>query len=251
MSSVSAIVTLSGWADDASSLSSVFDMAADPERLHSCSVYELLEDIWQEQPLSTPAIPSPYAARLSAYLSPTQETAIIAHSMGGIVALEAAIHFPSRVHSLVLINATSCFVRRKTEGEAEIPGVAKSALRAMKFGLSRAPRLTMEQFYLRACSDPVLCERKTRASLSLESGKLLHGLSYLEQANFSDLLSQVRQRVLVIHAEEDRVIPSAASRYLAERLPNATLVFVPGAGHCLPEEAPELIETTISTFLRE
>jgi len=44
-------------------------------------------------------------------------------------------------------------------------------------------------------------------------------------------LSAVSAPVLVVHAEDDRVVPVAHARWLAEHLPTAELRALPGAGH--------------------
>ena len=44
-------------------------------------------------------------------------------------------------------------------------------------------------------------------------------------------LSEVRQPVLIVNGDDDRMVPTANSRELARRLPNSTLIIYPDAGH--------------------
>jgi len=44
-------------------------------------------------------------------------------------------------------------------------------------------------------------------------------------------LSEVRQPVLIVNGDDDRMVPTANSRELARRLPNSTLLIYPDAGH--------------------
>ncbi|WPH17389.1 alpha/beta fold hydrolase [Variovorax paradoxus] len=44
-------------------------------------------------------------------------------------------------------------------------------------------------------------------------------------------LSAVRQPVLIVNGDDDRMVPTANSRELARRLPNSTLIIYPDAGH--------------------
>jgi pimeloyl-ACP methyl ester carboxylesterase len=44
-------------------------------------------------------------------------------------------------------------------------------------------------------------------------------------------LSVIRQPVLVVNGDHDRMVPTANSHDLARRLPNSTLVIYPDAGH--------------------
>jgi 3-oxoadipate enol-lactonase len=54
---------------------------------------------------------------------------------------------------------------------------------------------------------------------------------------------------LVICGEKDALKPVARSREMAERIPNAELVIVPGAGHAVVIERPEEVSTAIESFL--
>ena len=55
----------------------------------------------------------------------------------------------------------------------------------------------------------------------------------LASARFATTLRLERMRAptLVMHGERDRLVPLAASRLLAARIPDAELAVVPGAGH--------------------
>lgn len=54
---------------------------------------------------------------------------------------------------------------------------------------------------------------------------------------------------LVLHGDQDPVAPVANARLLAERLPNAELKIVPGAGHMLLFDEPEKAVAIIEPFL--
>ena len=55
--------------------------------------------------------------------------------------------------------------------------------------------------------------------------------------------------VLVVHGTKDRSAPYGGARDWALRLPNARLVTVPGAGHALWIESPEIVFNSIAMFL--
>jgi len=54
---------------------------------------------------------------------------------------------------------------------------------------------------------------------------------------------------LLLHGEEDRVIPAGASTWLAANMPRARLVTMPGAGHDLPLRNAEWCAGRIAEFL--
>jgi pimeloyl-ACP methyl ester carboxylesterase len=52
--------------------------------------------------------------------------------------------------------------------------------------------------------------------------------------------------VLVVHGDDDRLVPVAVGRELARRAPHARLVLVPGGSHMLPITHPELLADEIA-----
>ena len=58
-----------------------------------------------------------------------------------------------------------------------------------------------------------------------------------------------RVPVTVIAAERDRLVSLAASEELAEQIPGAELVRVPGAGHAVILERPLLVNRVISKLV--
>ncbi|MFM6991795.1 MAG: alpha/beta fold hydrolase, partial [Rhodoferax sp.] len=58
-------------------------------------------------------------------------------------------------------------------------------------------------------------------------------------------LEQLRLPVRVLCGEHDRVTPPQRSQELAEWIPGAQLVRVPGAGHMVPLEQPQAVVKTL------
>ncbi|HEX6819955.1 MAG TPA: alpha/beta hydrolase, partial [Ktedonobacterales bacterium] len=65
-----------------------------------------------------------------------------------------------------------------------------------------------------------------------------------------DELAHVTQPALIITGEQDRLTPPKYGEFLRERLPNATAVVVPEAGHYVMDEAPDAVAAAISSWLR-
>jgi pimeloyl-ACP methyl ester carboxylesterase/predicted glycosyltransferase len=63
------------------------------------------------------------------------------------------------------------------------------------------------------------------------------------------LLGRVRCPVLVIHGSDDRIIPVAAARTMADELPNARLVVMEGSGHRPDVRDPVKVNLLLSEFL--
>jgi pimeloyl-ACP methyl ester carboxylesterase len=66
-----------------------------------------------------------------------------------------------------------------------------------------------------------------------------------------DALCCVKAPALVVSGKEDTILPSSRSRRIAEHLPKARHVEVPGAAHLVPLEAPEASNALILEFFAD
>jgi non-heme chloroperoxidase len=184
------------------------------------------------------------------------------HSMGGMVALQAAARSPSelagRVSSLVLMATTGGPV---VQGPA--PGLVgtvlaaagrASLLRVERRGKGLLPGGDMGTWIARAnfgrrplaadveLTRSVIAAMPPRPVASLAASLLAFDVR-------SELPGiEVPARVLV--GGSDRFTPPRAARSLAEALPNASLVVYPGAGHMLMLERSEEVTEVLSTAAR-
>ena len=158
---------------------------------------------------------------------------------------------PRDVRALVLISSTPRFCA--TENFEH--GLPETNLRAMQRSFARDPRTTLENFH-RLCAEPAVLSSDEIAeciekSLSLGIETLAAGLRELREKDLRGEIARIETPVLLLHGEEDRVIPVAASRWLAKNLPNAKLVTLRGAGHDLPLRHADWAESEIAKFTGE
>jgi 3-oxoadipate enol-lactonase len=64
-----------------------------------------------------------------------------------------------------------------------------------------------------------------------------------------DRLPRIGAPTLVVHGESDRLVPPGNGRLIAERIPGARLVLVPGASHILFTDRPEAVHSAMVDFL--
>lgn len=64
-----------------------------------------------------------------------------------------------------------------------------------------------------------------------------------------DALPAIAVPTLVIHGDADLLVPTANGRLLAERIPGARLVLVPGAGHMLQSDGNDVVRAAVLDFL--
>ena len=79
----------------------------------------------------------------------------------------------------------------------------------------------------------------------------LHKVEHFDEADtkeFEPRLGQVTVPVRIVWGEEDAWLEPATAERIRERIPEAELSFVPGAGHFLMEDAPEALTRELLEF---
>src|SRR5207249_357469 len=64
-------------------------------------------------------------------------------------------------------------------------------------------------------------------------------------------LGAIRVSTLVLHGEDDRLVPAANGKDLARRITGARLNLIPSASHILLSDQPETVNRAILEFLRD
>ena len=176
---------------------------------------------------------------------------VVAHDFGGATALRAHLLDGCEYRSLTLIDAVSlrpwgspfvAHVRKHEAAFAGMPAYAHQALLAA---------------YLRTAVHRPLADADLQPYLDPWLGEAGQGAFYRQIAQMDqrhtdeveDRYGGVRCPVQVLWGEEDGWIPIERGQVLAERLPKARFVAVPGSGHLMQEDAPEAILHALATFL--
>jgi pimeloyl-[acyl-carrier protein] methyl ester esterase len=156
---------------------------------------------------------------------------LVGWSLGGLIALSAALQFPDAVAGLVLISATA----RMTAID-ETPGADPRMLRAMRAKLRRDAAPVVRAF-AELCvapeQDDDFCDTFTQSASDIEPAALDAGLAYLQETDLRDRLSEIATPTLVIHGELDAVVPLGCASYLCEHIAGATLDVIPDGNHAM------------------
>jgi len=168
-------------------------------------------------------------------------------SLGGMVAQEIALRHPERVRALVLGATTPGALR----GPLSVDGVAFFA---------RAGAMTHEEALW--ASVPYTYAEDTRRRhadrigediarrLEQRPGILTHSHQLVAAAGHATLarLPGVSAPTLVVHGEQDAIVPADNARLIADAIPRAELELSPSAGHLYMTDDPR-IDHRIHRFL--
>ncbi len=164
---------------------------------------------------------------------------VVGASMGGMIAQILAARYPARVRSLTSIMSTSGY-RRLPSPRLE---VMATFLRRPPKGASQHALIDHYLHLFSVIGSPGFrspeAEMRRRLSASLSRAFRPHGtarqmLAIAASGDRTQLLPQITAPTLVIHGEADPLIPVAAGRDTAARIPGARLLTIPGMGHDLP-----------------
>ncbi len=173
----------------------------------------------------------------------------LGHSMGGQLALMAALRAPARARSLIAIcagpNRPIVEAREKRAWERAAARFEKMSQAEVAVALAAAaPRVQAEN-----------CNRRPEAALELygrargsELARIVRG-AFLPMRGNAAACRELQVPALVIAGEQDAQWLEP-SRQLAELLPRAELHTVPEAGHLVQLERPEMVAGWVSEFLR-
>jgi 3-oxoadipate enol-lactonase len=226
------LLLITGWTISAAVFEPVLDLYA---KHFECIVYDHRGSARSEgsSPATMGALADDAARLLTALRIP--RALVNGLSMGGMVAQEVALRHPGRVRGLILGGSTPGGAFAPTLGPREVFSIARGSV--SERGI-RAPLLFSSEFRR---EQPERVEELIGYFKRHRSSVKTIAAQTLASARFASTLrlDRIRAPTLVMHGERDRLVPLAASKLLAARIPDAELVVVPGTGHTYALEAPE------------
>jgi pimeloyl-ACP methyl ester carboxylesterase len=182
-------------------------------------------------------------------------------SMGGGIALGFALHAPERVERLLLIDS-ACL-------DGAIPGgrltwffVHMPGLSALGWWLLKSSRHLMRRALLRHMRHrPEMVTPKLVDDLMCLARKHPAGAAVLEwqrreitwnglRTNYVKRLPEIAIPTLILHGEDDRLLPVPIAERAHRLIPNSRLEIIRDCGHLAPLEQPEAVNGALCEFLR-
>ena len=178
-------------------------------------------------------------------------SAVVGYSMGGRLALHAALREPDRFGALALVGVTAGIedatarADRRASDESLAEWMERQSIEEVVAHWEQQPVFATQPAELR--------ERQRPGRLSHEPenlARLLRSAGQGASPPVWDRLAELRCPVLLTAGEQDRRYATAARR-MAERLPRARVRLVPDAGHAPQLEAPAEFVALLGEFLDE
>jgi pimeloyl-ACP methyl ester carboxylesterase len=166
---------------------------------------------------------------------------VVGHSLGGMLAAEFAVVAPDLVRSLVLVGSYGLWLDEHPMADPFV--------------------LTPEQLADAKWHDPTRAAEETAievAETALEKaiertrniGTATKFMWPIPDRGLSRRLRYLQARTLVVHGEDDGLVPTEHARELARLIPNAELELVAEAGHVPMFECEDEFVALVQKFLR-
>jgi pimeloyl-[acyl-carrier protein] methyl ester esterase len=173
-------------------------------------------------------------------------------SLGGLVAMRAALLAPARVNALLLLASTPCFVRRPDWQCALLPALLDTFANELQQDYLR----TLNRFLalqVRGSENSGEVLRKLRTQLLAKgepaAAALQAGLDILRNTDLRGEIAGLASPVQIVAGERDTLVPAAAATAAADLMPDAGVAVVAGAGHAPFIARPEIVAGLVHTFL--
>lgn len=178
-----------------------------------------------------------------------RDIVFVGHSVSAIIGALAEHRDPDRFDALVMVGPSPRYI---DDGDyhggfspADIEGLLDSlasnylgwsaAMAPTIMGNPEQPELAEELTRSFCTVDPVIAEGFARATFLSDN---------------RDDLRHVRAPTLVLQTREDAIAPPAVGHYVADSLPNGTLVVLDATGHCPHLSAPGAVVDAMNDFLK-
>ena len=179
----------------------------------------------------------------------SEKAVVITNLGGGLMAMPYAAAHPERVSSLVLVD---CFARRLVAPDFPI-GLSPEGVErflADPDGDRWGRGLMIDLFAPSVAGNERLHRTWARYEREAASpGNAAVTVDLINQSDVRSILPAIRVPTLVIHRAEDRAVTIEHGRYLAEHIPNAKYVEVPGIDSLIWAGDQDLIVAEIQDFV--
>ena len=159
---------------------------------------------------------------------------ILGWSLGSLIALKMSLMYPKKIHRMVLVGGTPCFINQKDW----FYGVDVRDFNDFANKLFKNYKSTMINFYtlqlMHSKNSKLLIKELKRideAENPPEVKSLQLGLDILLNNDLRDDINKIQHQTLLITGNMDRLTPMSASMWLENHLKAGQLKVIEGASH--------------------
>lgn len=176
---------------------------------------------------------------------------VVGNSLGGALSLQLAVVAPQRVGRILLVNPAgaglypmallAAMQHQAAAPLLHLPGVGMALALGLRHGAYA--RMAVDRPFVHSFLQPLKSAGAGRAALKVAR------YFNRDMAALDRRLPDVASKVLLMWGKGDRVVPLAAVRRLARRLPDARVELYDCSGHCPMEEEPGRFNREALAFL--
>lgn len=259
-------IQLNGWTIS-------YDTAGEGKPLLFIHGYPLSRKIWEPQASGLAAyarvilpdlrghgdsdpLPGPYSVDMLAEdcvhllntLGITQPVVVCGLSMGGYVALAFYKKFVERTAGLIL--AATRAAADSPEGKANRE---KAILLAQTSGATQIANSMLPKMFAPSTYDeqPKLVDQVHNIMAETPVEGIIGALQAMkDRPDSTPLLPSITKPVLIVHGNNDQLIPAAEAHAMQSAIPGSELVIIEQAGHLLNLEQPGVFNQAVHQFLK-
>ena len=177
-----------------------------------------------------------------------RRTVLLGHSMGGMVAQEAAALFPAKIDGFIFSATSPAFGKPGGDWQNAFLAARFAPLDAGCGMAGLAPELVAQM--VGPDTTPAVIAAAAALMARVPEATYRAALSAIVAFDRRENLASIKAPVLCIAGEHDRNAAPLVMEKMAARIPGAEYVRLPGAGHLANMEQPAAFNAVVLDFLR-
>jgi pimeloyl-ACP methyl ester carboxylesterase len=173
-------------------------------------------------------------------------TDVLGNGFGGFISVALAARHGEKFDRLIIADALAAFPEPAKQPLRNL--AAKVAQKGMAGALDIAIRRMFPEAYI-AAHPQVVTERKRVLEREADAKCFQSACLALASLDFTPVLGKIRNPTLVMVGALDQTTPPAVARALANGIPGAKFLEIPGCGHCPQIENPQAFIDAVNAFL--
>ena len=167
-----------------------------------------------------------------------KDVVLAGHSFGGAVTLMYALKYPQELNGIVIIGSGA---------RLRVHSVFLTTCEQAIAGHPRKWHEMIEEWYRRTPADYRM--KIIESQKAVGPAVMLNDFLACDKFDIMDRIHEIRLPALIICGESDFMTPVKYANYLGTRIAGSRVVIVPGAGHCVFAEKPEVVNKAIGDFI--